>query len=454
MKQREKFKRIINFLASGVIIAVEVICFAYIWYAVYIDLLDKGDQFWRKGNWAVIGSYALIIFLLTKIMGGFKIGYLRITDVLLAQTIAIICSNIAIYFQLCIIFREYVSVTPLLEMTIVEFAFIIPWVFYGRFIFNKLYPPKQTIVVYGAYSPADLIKKINSRKDKYDICASINISAGMERIKEEVNKYEAVVICDVPSGIRNLILKYCYSKSIRTYFTPKISDIMIQSGDSIHLFDTPLTLMRNYGLSFEQQAIKRLLDIIFAIIALIVFSPFMIISAILIKLYDGGPVFYYQDRLTISGKIFKIIKFRSMCVDSEKDGVRLAKKNDSRITPVGKFLRNTHFDEIPQILNILKGDMSFVGPRPERPEIASQYEKDIPEFEYRLKVKAGLTGYAQVYGKYNTTPYDKLKLDLTYITNYSVWLDLKLLVLTVKIVFQKESAEGVDANQTTASKKK
>lgn len=454
MNQREKFKRLINFLASGVIIAFEVLFFAYMWYGIYSYRLPVDDQFFRRGNWAVVGMYALIIFLLTQIFGGFKVGYLRTTDILLSQVLAVICSNTVAYFQICLISRAYVDVKPILTMTILDFLVIIPWVFLVRFLFQKLYPPKQMIVVYGKYSPKDLIYKINSRRDKYDICASINISAGLERIKEEVKNYEAVVICDVPSEIRNVILKHCFKHSIRCYLTPKISDIMIRGGDSMHLFDTPLILSRNHGLLFEQMFVKRILDIIFSVIALIVLSPFMLLSAILIKCYDRGPVFYRQDRLTIDGKIFSIYKFRSMCVDSEKNGARLAKKNDDRITPVGKFLRNTHFDEIPQILNILKGEMSFVGPRPERPEIATQYEEEIPEFNYRLKVKAGLTGYAQVYGKYNTTPYDKLKLDMTYIMNYSVWLDLKLLFLTVKIVFQKESAEGVDPNQITAVKHK
>ena len=177
-----------------------------------------------------------------------------------------------------------------------------------------------------------------------------------------------------------------------------------------------------------------------------------LVIALPIKLYDGGPVFYKQERLTQDGQTFMIYKFRSMRVDSEKDGARLAMKNDNRITPIGNILRKLHLDELPQIINIFKGEMSVVGPRPERKEIADQYAKEIEEFPFRLKVKAGLTGYAQVYGKYNTTPYDKLKLDLYYIQNYSFFLDIKLILLTVKILFQKENTEGVESWQTTASK--
>ncbi len=453
MNQREKFKRLIHFFASIVIVAVEVALFAYIWYTRYSLPIGNAYSLWRRGHWAVIGIYALIILLLTQTFGGFKIGYLRTVDVVLSNVLSILISNIVAYLLVVLVTHNYATVMPLVKLTLLDFVLIIVWTIIIRMLMKKLYPPRQMIVVYGKYSPRDLIGKINTRKDKYNICASINISAGIERIKEEVMNYEAVVICDVPSQVRNVILKHCFDNSIRTYVTPKISDIMIRGGDSIHLFDTPLILSRNHGLSIENQFGKRIMDILFSLIALIIFSPFMLLSAILIKCYDGGPVFYHQDRLTIDGKVFRIIKFRSMCVDSEKNGARLAKKNDDRITPVGRFLRNIHFDEIPQLFNILKGDMSFVGPRPERPEIAEEYLKEIPEFNYRLKVKAGLTGYAQVYGKYSTTPYDKLKLDMTYIMNYSLWLDIKLLIMTFKIIFQKEVAEGVDNNQKTASKK-
>ena len=199
--------------------------------------------------------------------------------------------------------------------------------------------------------------------------------------------------------------------------------------------------------------VKRAMDIVISFVGIILASPFMLIIALAIKLYDHGPVFYKQKRQTMGGREFDILKFRSMIVDSEQHGARLAKEHDDRITPVGKVIRRLHFDELPQLFNILKGDMAFVGPRPERKEITEEYTKEIPEFPFRLKVKAGLTGYAQVYGQYNTVPYDKLKLDLTYITNYSIWLDIKLIILTVKILFQKEKSEGVDDEQKTALKK-
>ena len=189
---------------------------------------------------------------------------------------------------------------------------------------------------------------------------------------------------------------------------------------------------------------------------LVVFFGIMLAVGIAIKATDGGPAFYKQCRLTKDGKTFNVLKFRSMRVDAEKDGVaRLSTgENDDRITPIGKFIRKCRLDELPQLINIFKGEMSLVGPRPERPEIAEQYYEELPEFALRLQAKAGLTGYAQVYGKYNTTPYDKLQMDLMYISNPSFVEDLKIMFATVRILFEAESTEGVAQGQTTATQKK
>ena len=249
------------------------------------------------------------------------------------------------------------------------------------------------------------------------------------------------------------MLKNCYIGSVRVYMMPKIPDVLIAGADQLHLFDTPIFLTREYALTVEQRMAKRMIDLVLSLVLTILTSPIMLITAICIKCYDGGPILYKQTRCTCGGREFRIMKFRSMKVDAEKDGVaRLASRNDSRITPIGKFIRMVRIDELPQLFNILMGDMSFIGPRPERPEIIAQYVEQMPEFVFRMKVKAGLAGYAQVYGKYNTTPYDKLKLDLSYIENYSLWLDLKLMLLTLKILIKPESTEGVDSNQTTAMK--
>ena len=186
------------------------------------------------------------------------------------------------------------------------------------------------------------------------------------------------------------------------------------------------------------------MDIFLSIIALVIMFIPMVVTAIAIKLDDGGSIFFKQDRITKDGKIFKVIKFRSMKenADADNDGkAHSATKDDDRITKVGHVIRACRMDEWPQLFNIIMGDMSIVGPRCECVENVKKYTAEIPEFKYRHKVKAGLTGYAQVYGKYNTTAYDKLKLDLYYIENYSIRTDLRIILMTIKVLFMRESTE-------------
>lgn len=449
---KEKYKHLLNFAANVITLAVQGFMFGWVWYIMYVPMLDKANALFRRGNWAVIGMYVLFVFFFTKVFGGYRIGYMRVSDIILSQILAVLLAMGVAYLEICLVANAYLTPKPLILMTLTEIVFIIPWVVLVRKGYQHLYPPRQLLVIYGNYSPDDLIEKINTRKDKYNICASESYRIGYEKLYPMMKRYNAVVLCDLPAETRNQIMKYCYQESIRTYVTPKISDILFRGADDIHLFDTPLLLSRNQGLSIVDLFVKRAMDIVISLIGIVIAAPFMLLIALAIKLYDRGPVLYKQERITKDGKPFMIYKFRSMTVHSEDEGARLAAKGDSRVTPVGRLIRAIHFDELPQLFNILKGDMSVVGPRPERQIIADQYTEEIPEFVLRLKVKAGLTGYAQVYGKYNTTPYDKLKLDLTYIENYSVWMDVKILFLTFKILFQKENTEGVDQNQTTAIK--
>lgn len=450
MRRREQYKHLLNLAANCIMLALEAVMFGYLWYEIYYPMLEKANRPWHRGNWAVIGIYMLILYFFTRTFGGYRIGYLRITDICLSQILSIFCANVIGYLQVCLVANDYMPAHPMLMLTGTELLVILPGVYLVRFIYTRLYPPRKMIVIYGEHSPQELIDKINARKDKYNVCATASVYLGYEELYLRILEYEAVVLCDLPTSMRNPILKFCFDQNKRTYITPKISDIILTGTEQIHLFDSPLMLSRNRGLPIEQRFVKRAMDIVLSLIAIVISSPVLLLIGLSIKLYDRGPVFYTQERLTRDGEVFRIIKFRSMRMDSEREGAQLARKDDDRITPVGRIIRRTHFDELPQIFNILKGEMSFVGPRPEREIIAKEYETVIPEFSFRLKVKAGLTGYAQIYGKYNTTPYDKLKLDLTYIENYSFWLDIKLMLMTFKIIFQKENTEGIDKKQKTA----
>lgn len=443
-----KYKRVVMFFIGLVILGANTAIFGYVWYEFYS--LEILQPFYRRGNWLVVGIYLVIYFLFSKIYGGLKVGNSRISDIIYSQTLALLFTNLITYAQISLIARHLLWGVPMVVMTVAQVCLVVLWACGANWVYFHVFPPRKMLLVYGSHSATRLALKMSKRSDKYLICAAVNADLGYDEVIKQVDKFPAIVICDVKGSLRNQILKYCYGKSIRVYITPKLSDIIIGGSEEIHLFDTPLFLCRNAGLSLDQQVAKRALDLFCGIVAFLIASPFMLLTAIAIKVYDRGPVLFKQKRLTIGGREFNVYKFRSMVVDAEKDGVaRLATQNDDRITPVGKIIRKIRFDELPQILNILKGDMSIVGPRPERPEIAAEYKKDMPEFDYRLKVKAGLTGYAQILGKYNTLPYDKLKLDLIYIENYSLLLDLKLILMTIKILFIPESTEGLADGETT-----
>ena len=448
LKQPEYFKRIVVFILIGIVIAVQMAFFGEAWYEYYLPKIDS--PFWYRGNVALIALYGLIFYLFSRTFGGLKIGYLKRLDVIYTLILSIICTNLVAYLQITLIHRWFLNAVPLVLVGLAGAVAGTIWVFVSNAVYLKLYPPKKMLIIYGQYKPDDFIGKLAKRSDKYTVNGVMNVDLGEKEIKKHIRDYEAVIVWDLPAAIRNEYLKYCFAHSIRCYVTPKLSDIIIQGAERIHLFDTPLLLSRNSGLTAEEAFVKRLIDIIISLLGILITSPFMLIIAIAIKAYDRGPILYHQERTTIGGKAFRIHKFRSMKINSEKDGAMLASKNDSRITPVGRVLRNTHFDELPQLFNILAGDMSLVGPRPERKEFIREYSKIIPEFPYRLKAKAGLTGYAQVFGKYNTTPYDKLKLDLFYIENFSLILDIKLIFMTFKIFFQKETSEGVEDGQRSA----
>lgn len=459
MRKMESFKRIIVLQMTAVSLLFQVVLYAILWYDQYATTIksdaDIRVYFWNRGHWVVIIIYGILLFFFSKMYGGYKIGYYKSMEVFFSQVFATICVNIFSYFQISLLIGNLIVPKPLLILTVLDIVGIGIWTAGAQWIYSSIFSPREMLLIHGDRPIEDILQKFSTRKDKYKICHCMNISEGLEKIlKETENRYDAVVIWDIATENRNKILKFCFGKSIRTYIMPKITDVIIKGSEQLHLFDTPILLTREYVLTIEQRAIKRCIDLFCAVLLVIITSPIMLVTAILIKLYDGGPVLYQQIRCTIEDRDFYIKKFRSMGVDAEKDGIaRLAAKDDARITPIGRFIRKVRIDELPQLFNILKGEMSFIGPRPERPEIIARYIADMPEFSFRTKVKAGLAGYAQVFGKYNTTPYDKLKLDLFYIKNYSVGLDIKLMFLTLKILFKPESTEGVESTQTTAIKK-
>lgn len=429
---RDQYKRIFSFLADMLLVGLYIAGFSWVWYSFYSDAILL--PFYRRGNWVMILIYVVLVLMFSKSFGGLKIGYLKKSDMLYSQMLSIFCVNLLSYLQISVVNRDFSAILPMVLLTVADLIILVGWVILMNWFYFRIYPPRRLVVIYGERTAVELVKKMSRRVDKYMICESICISESTEQIYETIQCYEGVILCEVSGEIRNDLIKYCFSQNIRMYIAPKLSDIILRGAEEIRLFDTPLLLCRNYGLTFEQHLTKRAFDLVFSVVLLVVLSPVMLLSAAAIWIEDGGPVLFHQKRLTIGGREFEVLKFRSMVVDAEKNGPQLAREDDDRITKVGRILRKYRLDELPQLINILCGDMSVVGPRPERPELARQYEEDMPEFEFRLQVKAGLTGYAQVTGLYDTQPHDKLKMDLMYIENYSMFLDLRILLMTLKIV--------------------
>lgn len=426
---------------------LEILILTLLYYFVWMHGYTLA-YFAYKGKYVLMGVYAVLLYIFFQNSDCTMFGQLHRVDLIIGQIISIVLVNGITYFQLCLIANQMLTPAPILILTAGEVVLAAVLVVLYTGLYHKLYAPHEMLLIYGNRRGVSLKIKMDSRRDKYNISKLISVEEGFEAICREMGKYDAVILSDVPAQIRNDILKYCYRYRIRTYLSPKLTDIMIRGGKNITLFDTPLLLVKGTGLTPAQRVAKRCMDIVLSAIALLITSPAFLAVAISIKLEDGGPVFYKQKRLTRNGREFEILKFRSMIVDAEKyAGAVLATEDDPRITKTGKVIRATRLDELPQLLNIVKGDMSIVGPRPERKVIADEYCKDIPEFAYRLKVRGGLTGYAQIYGKYNTSAYDKLRLDLMYIENYSFLLDIKLIILTMRIIFSKESTEGIDKAQ-------
>ncbi|MBQ2183583.1 MAG: sugar transferase [Lachnospiraceae bacterium] len=452
MGKKDSIKRILVLQLATFEFILDVCGYAFIWFFFYKKMVEV--RFWQKGDAVVLAIYAVILFGFLFIYGAGKIGYLRSFEIFLSHAFSILASNLIAYAIICLMNATAINPKYIIVLTLIQLLFALGWSYISNYIYRSVFAPRELLLICGERPVDEILEKFKTRKDRFEIVKVMNISEGEEAIMKEIpNRYQGVVVWDIPQGYRNNILKFCYSRSIRVYMMPKISDVIVQGADVLHFFDTPMLLTREYPLNFEQRVIKRVIDLFCSIVLIILTSPIMLITAILIKISDGGPVLYKQERVTINNKRFKIIKFRSMKVNAEADGkARLASKNDDRITWIGKIIRKVRIDELPQLFNILKGEMSFIGPRPERPEIIEQYMQDMPEFAFRTKVKAGLAGYAQVYGKYNTTPYDKLKLDLTYIEGYSTWLDIKLMLLTLRVLLTPDATEGVGEDQVTALK--
>lgn len=433
-------------IINAVLLAVP---FAACWWGYYATRTDS--PFYNRGNWAIIALFLIVYVIYGKIYDCFLISLNSIAEMIYSQALALILTDFILYIVTFLLMKRLPNPLPLLAAFVGQLLLAALWSWLANKWYFAKFPAKDTAVVFDVRSGLDRLIGEYGLDKKFRICLTVSAKDCLKDI-HMIDGMRTVFLSGVHSHDRNIILKYCVERHIDVYVIPRVGDVIMSGAKKMHMFHLPMLRVGRYNPNPFYLFAKRFFDLVVSGVAVVVLSPILLITAIAIKACDGGPVFYKQIRLTKDGREFEILKFRSMRVDAEKDGVaRLSTGDkDDRITSVGKIIRKARIDELPQLFCILSGDMSIVGPRPERPEIAKVYEAEIPEFRLRLQAKAGLTGYAQVYGKYNTTPYDKLQMDLMYIANPSFAEDLKIIFATIKILFLPESTEGIAEGSTTA----
>ena len=426
-----------------------VFAFAVAWFWYY-DQLTVVPYLWR-GDVAIITFFAVLYYLFGKTYDAFLISHYRIFDIVASQSLAVLFSDGLMYVVMFFLAKRLVNPLPLMLIFADQVAFSVIWTYFAHIIYFKWFPARKSIIIYDQRrGMKDLIEEYGLAK-KFEVKKTATVEECLNDLSM-IDDMDIVFLSGIHSHDRNIILKYCLYQNKQVYMIPRVGDVIMSSARQMHMFHLPMMRVQRYNPHTGYLLLKRIFDIVSSLIGLILLSPVFLVTAIAIKATDKGPVFYKQERLTKNGKRFKIHKFRSMRVDAEKDGVaRLSTGvNDDRITPIGKIIRKCRIDELPQLIDIFVGNLSVVGPRPERPEIAEEYMKEMPEFQLRLQAKAGLTGYAQVYGKYNTTPYDKLQMDLMYIAHPSFAEDIRICFATFKILFVPDSTEGIAEGQTNA----
>ena len=433
---------------------VSAALFYIAWLIFRYEGLTAPDRTGYRYNYFVTIGYTVVLFWFNKTYNSYLFGYTRIRLLVFGQILSQLFSIIIAYFVVSISWNRFNSPLVFLPMLGVQLLFDIVWSYFSNAYYCKLNPRRKTLLVYRNLLDKKRFGAVRGKPTErlYEITDELQYDGTFIDLEKYLKGYDAIFVAGVNSKCRNGILKYCKENSVPGFFLPHVGDTIMQEAVHVQSFDSPVLYVNRTVLSPEYAIIKRIFDLLTSGLALILLSPLMLVIGLIIHFYDGGPAFYRQTRLTKDGKKFQMLKFRSMRVDAEGDGVaRLSTgEKDERITPIGRFVRRVRIDELPQLWNIFVGDMSVVGPRPERPEIAEAYYEKMPDFRLRLQVKAGLTGYAQVYGKYNTDPYEKLEFDLLYINHMSILTDLELCFATFAILFMPESTEGIKDGQVTA----
>lgn len=393
-------------------------------------------------------TFGVLLFCLMSLYGGYAIGRQHSKPIVNNLMIATVLTDVVTYMQLSIMntnerFNQTFRLANpwcLVCCIVLQLLAIILFTYGGNHLYFRTNPPQRSLIITSSQMSLDkVVMKLIRYRRQYRIQTVLDYNN--PQIEQTILQHETVFLYDVPIEMRTQLIEFCFDHQINAYYNLDLADVIALGAQHTLFEDESFLSAPIKNLSFEQALVKRAMDLIVSICAVVCTSPIMLLCAIAIKLEDGGKVLFYQQRCTINGKIFKVYKFRTMSEHDNNDQ-QSATQNDQRITKVGALLRKYRIDELPQFFNIIKGEMSLVGPRPEMLANVYRYSRELPEFEYRLRAKAGLTGMAQVYGKYNTSPKDKLVLDLLYIQKYRVFSDIKLLFLTLIVFFKSDSTEG------------
>ncbi len=435
-------------ILNVVLVSIPFVACWLMYYASHVVLMPSTLR-----SVVIIVMFVLFYCFFGRVYDSFHLSIDRISEMFISQLLSILIADGFMFITLWLMSGSFPYMLPALAALAGQLLLSLLWCKYAHTWYFRNFSDRKTAVIYGTAGDWTELNTKLAESRKFHVVKYIAASDCTDM--RELDGMAAVFLVNVPVNARNAMLKHCIANKIRMYIVPCISDVIMSGSERVHMFHLPMLSVKSFNPSPEYVLTKRAFDIFISSLLIVLTSPLMLGVAIAIKAQDGGPVLYKQTRLTRDGKTFRILKFRSMRTDAEKDGVaRLSSgSNDSRITPVGRFIRSCRIDELPQLFNVFVGSMSIVGPRPERPEIAAQYEQTMPEFRLRLQAKAGITGYAQVYGKYNTEPHDKLKMDLMYIAHASVIEDIKIIFATIRILFDKESTEGIETSTTTAMRK-
>lgn len=446
---KREFEKTLRMFFFGVGLVLLCVAFFQVWVHYYNPNIRL--PFYRRGNYMLTLMYGAILFVCVIVMKGQNIGKSQLLEVIISQCIALLMTAVIIYFPMSLLQYELLDPIPLIILTLGQWVLVVLWNLFANKLFFRLVPPLKMLYVTDGRGGGGLAAKLNRIPDRYNVAEEISVSVGKDVLRKRILEFDAVLLSVLDDEWRSWLVRQCFKRDAQIFLVPTVTDVIVNRVKAVHAVDTPLLCSTGHHLSIEDRVLKRAMDIAGSVFAIILTSPVLLVTAAAIKLGDGGPVFFMQERLTRDGRVFKICKFRSMVVDAEKDGQRLAAEHDERVTPVGRIIRKLRIDELPQFFNVLKGDMSLVGPRPECPALAAEYEKALPPFAYRLKVKAGITGYAQVYGDYSTDPADKLMMDIMYIESSNIVLDINLLFLTIRVLFLTDKTKGAAAPKREAS---